>query len=152
MKRRMPEIFLLSYTLITLVGCTQLVLGTKPPADRRVQLVEGSPQTGTWRASEFVLSYEYLFTPAKENGLGMLEFSAFIDKTAFRLDSLSVWLYLLDADGKVVALKRLYASGYKDPAYMEEALARRLTFMVPAPPETVAISYDYSASVWSGGR
>lgn len=150
-KTRILDILLFLCTLIVLVGCKQLILGTKAPAGRSVQLVEGSPQTGTWAASEFVMHYEYLFNRAKENDFGLLEFSTFIEKTATRLDSLSIWLYLLDANGKIVELKRLYASGYKDPAYMEKSLARRLTTRVPAPPETVTISFAYTAAAWNGG-
>jgi hypothetical protein len=136
---------------VILVDCKQLIVGTKVPEGERVQLVEGSPQTGIWRASEFVMNYEYLFSRAKEKDSGVLEFSAFIEKSAARLDRLSVWIYLLDANGEVIELKRLYGSGYKDPAYMEKSLARKLTVTVPAPPETTAISFGYTSAPWSGG-
>lgn len=151
MKTRKLGIFLVLSTLVFLVGCKQLIVGTKVPGGERVQLVEGSPQTGTWKASEFVMNYEYLFSPAKEKESGMLEFSAFIEKSPARMDRLSVWIYLLDANGEVIELKRLYDSGYKDPAYMEKSLARKLTVMVPAPPETAAISFAYTAAAWTGG-
>ncbi|MFY9944227.1 MAG: hypothetical protein WAK57_18805 [Desulfobacterales bacterium] len=151
MKIRLLYILLVLCALVTLVGCKQLILGTKAPAGKSVQLVEGSPQTGTWTASEFVMHYEYIFSRAKENDFGLLEYSAFIEKTAARLDSLSVWIYLLDANRKVIELKRLYDSGYKDPAYMEKSLARQLTVMMSAPPETAAISFAYTAAAWNGG-
>lgn len=151
MKSRTSGIILVLWALVILVGCKQLIVGTKVPEGERVQLVEGGPQTGTWRVSEFVINYEYVFSPAKEKESGMLEFSAFIEKSAARLDRLSVWIYLLDANGGVIELKHLYNSGYKDPAYMERSLARKLTVMVPAPPETAAISFAYTAAAWTGG-
>jgi hypothetical protein len=144
-------IFLVLCTLVILVGCKQLIVGTKVPEGERVQLVDGGPQAGTWRVSEFVMNYEYVFSPAKEEESGMLEFSAFIEKSAARLDRLSVSIYLLDANGEVIELKPLYDSGFKDPAYMERSLARELTVMVPAPPETAAISFAYTAAAWTGG-
>jgi hypothetical protein len=147
----MLDIILVLCSLLILVGCKQLIVGTKVPEGERVQLVAGSPQTGTWRASEFVMNYEYVFSRAKEHDSGVLEFSAFIEKSTARLDRLSVWVYLLNANGEVIELKRLYDSGYKDPAYMGESLARKLTVMVPAPPETAAISFAYTAAAWNGG-
>jgi hypothetical protein len=150
-KTRILDIILVLCTLVILVGCKQLIVGSKVPEGERVQLVEGSPQTGTWRTSEFVMNYEYVFSPAKAKESGVLEFSAFIEKSAGRLDRLSVWIYLLDANGEVIELKRLYGSGYKDPAYMEKSLARKLAVKVPAPSETAAISFAYAAAPWTGG-
>jgi hypothetical protein len=152
MKREMKSIVLILCALIAFTGCKQIILGTVPPADKRVQLIQGGPQSGRWKTFDFAMDYTYLFTQTADGDFGSLELSASLEKTARRLDRLSIRIYLLNADGEVIEVKRLYDSGYKDPGYMERSMGRTLTLRLVTPPETAAITFAHTATESSSHR
>jgi hypothetical protein len=111
-------------------------------------LVKGIPQTGKWKVFEYAMNYKYLYTQPKEGTLGSMELSGSLKKSPSGLDSLSIWIYLLDGNGRVIEKKRIYDSGYKKGRYME----RSLTVTLAVPPETAGISFGHMAMMSRGHR
>ncbi len=147
MKLRKISILLLLGMLFVSTGCNEGTTGIEVKADKRVSLVKGSPQTGKWEAFEYVMNYEYLYTQPKEGTLGSIEFSGSLKKSAGGLDSLSIWIYLLDGNGMVLEKKSIYDSGYKAERYMK----RSFTVTLAVPPETAGISFTHMV-IESRGR
>jgi hypothetical protein len=147
MKTGKIAILLLLGGLFVLSGCKGKIIGKEIPADRRIQLVKNSPQTGRWEAFEYALNYKYLYTQLKENAIGSIEFSASLEKSAGRLDSLSIWVYLLDATGRVIEIKKIYDSGYK-----EKDMDQSFSLKFAAPPESASISFAHTAMASRGHR
>ena len=93
------------------------------------------------------MDYKYLYTQPKEGTLGSIEFSGSLKKSAGRLDSLSIWIYLLDGNGRVLEKKSIYASGYKTGH-----MGRSGTITLAVPPETAGISFTHMAETSRGNR
>jgi len=126
-------------------GCMD-TLGSIVPADRRIPLIPGDPQTGSFKAFEFVLNYTYRLT--RQNGQlpGKLRIDGSIGLNAGALDSLSIWVHLLDGSGKVLSFQNIYAVGYKSGG-----MSREVSAELEAPPETAAMSFFYTAQMQRGG-
>ena len=148
MKLRKIGILLLLGMLLVFTGCNEGITGREITADKRVPLVKGSPQTGKWEVFEFAMDYKYLYTQPKEGTLGSIEFSGSLKKSAGGLDSLSIWIYLLDGNGMVLEKKSIYDSGYKAERYMK----RSFTVTLAVPPETAGISFTHMAAESRGHR
>ena len=113
MKLRKINILLLLGMLLVYTGCKKDIIGTKIEEGQRVPLVKGSQQTGEWRVFEFIMDYQYLYTPSKDGAPGSLKFSASFKKTAGRLAGLTIWIYMVDSNGRVLDRKSIYDSPYK---------------------------------------
>ena len=148
MKLAKISILLLLGMLFVITGCWEDVTGIEVKAEKRIPLVKGTPQTGKWKVFEYAMNYKYLYTQPKEDTLGSIELSGSLKKSPSRLDSLSIWIYLLDGNGRVLEKKRIYDSGYKKGRYMERSLTVKLT----VPPETAGISFGHMARMSSGHR
>ncbi len=142
------SILLMACALFALGACQQDIIGKEVPADKRVPLVKGSQQTGRWEAFEYAMNYSYLCTQPKEGTLGSMEFSASLEKSAGGLDSLSIWMYLLDGNGRVMDIKSIYDSGYKEKRYTD----RSFDVTLAVPPETAGISFAHTATASRGHR
>jgi len=150
MKLGKISILLLLGMLFIITGCKEDITGIEIKADKRVPLVKGSLQTGKWKVLEYTMDYKYLYTQPKEGTLGSIEFSGLLKKSPSRLDSLSIWIYLLDGNGRVLEKKSMYNSGYKMGRYMERSLTLTVTLAVPH--ETAGISFGHMAKMSSGHR
>ncbi len=147
MKLRKISILLLLGILFVITGCWKDVTGIEVKADKRIPLVKGIPQTGKWEVFEYAMNYKYLYTQPKEGTLGSIELSGSLKKSPSGLDSLSIWIYLLDGNGRVLDRKSIYDSPYKAERYMK----RSFTVTLAAPPETTGISFKHLA-IESSGR
>ena len=147
MKLRKIGILLLLGMLLVFTGCNEGITGREITADKRVPLVKGSPQTGKWEVFEFAMDYKYLYTQPKEGTLGSIEFSGSLKKSTGGLDSLSIWIYLLDGNGRVLERKSIYYSGHK-----AGHMGRSFTVTLAVPPETAGISFTHMAAESRGHR
>lgn len=127
---------------IAFIGCQQDIIGTEIPADKRIPLVIGSPQTGTWKTFDYGMTYTYRCSQPQEGAAGSLEFSASLEKSTSGLDSLSIWIYLLDGNGRVLKIDSLYDSGYKGSRYFHN---RSFSVTLATPPETAGISFAHTS-------
>lgn len=146
MKLGKISILLLLGMLLVYTGCIEDIIGTEIEAAKRVPLVKGSQQTGEWKVFEFIMDYKYLYTPSKEGAPGSIRFSGSLKKSGGSLDSLSIWIYLLDGNGRVLERKSLYDSGFKAERHMK----RSFTVTLATPPETAGISFKHVAQESSG--
>ena len=135
------NILLLLSLLLVYTACKEDIIGTEIEAGKRVPLVKGSQQTGEWKVFEFIMDYKYLYTSSKEGAPGTIKFSGSLKKSAGGLDSLSIWIYLLDGNGRVLERKSLYDSGFK----AERSMKRSFTVTLATPPETTGISFKHLA-------
>lgn len=135
------NIFVLLGVLFVVAGCQQDIIGKEVPADKRIPLVKGSTQTGRWQAFDYGMNYTYIFTQPKAGAPGSLEFSASLEKTSGGLDSLSIWIYLLDGSGRVLKIESLYDSGYKGSRHMD----RSFTVTLAVPPGAAGISFTHTS-------
>jgi hypothetical protein len=147
MKAGRIRILVLLGVLFVVCACQEAIIGTEVPAEKRVPLVKDVPHTGNWQAFEYAMDYRYRYIPSKEGDSANLEFSASLERSSTGLDSLSIWIYLLDGDGRVMAVKSLYDSGYKGGP-MERSFSVTLT--VPA--DTSGISFYHTAMASRGHR
>ena len=141
MKSAKLVILLMVGVFFLINACQENIIGKEVPTDKRVPLVKGSQQTGRWEAFEYAMNYSYLCTQPKEGTPGSMEFSASLERSAGGLDSLSIWMYLLDGNGRILAIKDIYDSGYKGKRYTD----RSFTVTLAAPPETAGISFAHTA-------
>lgn len=139
MKLGKISILLLLGMLLVYSACKEDIIGTEIEADKRVPLVKGSQQTGEWKVFEFIMNYEYFYTPSKEGAVGLIKFSGSLKKSGGGIDGLTIWIYLLDGNGRVLERKSLYDSGFKAERHMK----RSFTVTLAAPPETTGISFKH---------
>ena len=147
MKARNISILFLLGALFVFTGCQQDLIGKEVPAKKRIPLVKSESQTGRWEAFEYAMNYKYLFTQPKEGAPGAIEFSASLEKSAGGLDSLSIWMYLLDKNGRIMEIKSIYDSGYK-----ARRMGRSFSVTLAAPPETAGISFAHTAEASRGHK
>ena len=124
------------------IGCQQDIIGTEIPADKRISLVKGGPQTGTWKTFDYEMKYTYRYSQPQEGAPGSLEFSASLEASSGGLDSLAISIYLLDGNGRVLKIESLYDSGYKESRYFHD---RSFTVTLATPPETAGISFTHTS-------
>ena len=134
--------------LVFFSGCQQDLIGKEVPANKRISLVKNESQTGRWETFEYAMNYKYLYTQPKEGVPGAIEFSGSLEKSAGGLDSLSIWMYLLDKNGRIMEIKSIYDSGYKAARRM----TRSFTVTLAAPLETAGISFAHTAQASRGRR
>ena len=144
MKSRKIFTFLLVGMLFIHTGC---VTGREISADRRIHLVKDSSQSGEWKAFEYTMQYSYTFTQPEDGTPGSIEFSGALIRTGGRLDSLSIWIYLLDGSGTVLEKKSIYSSGHKT-----RTMGSSFTVTLAAPSETAGISFTHVAVESRGHR
>lgn len=133
--------------LVFFSGCQQDLIGKEVPANKRISLVKNESQTGRWEAFEYAMNYKYLYTQPKEGVPGAIEFSASLEKSAGGLDSLSIWMYLLDKNGRIMEIKSIYDTGYK-----ARRMGRSFSVTLAAPPETAGISFAHTAEASRGHK
>ena len=93
--------------LVFFSGCQEDLIGKEVPVNKRIPLVKNESQTGRWEAFEYSMNYKYLYTQPKEGAPGAIEFSGSLENSAGGLDSLSIWMYLLDESGRIMEIKSI---------------------------------------------
>jgi hypothetical protein len=134
-------------SLVFFVGCQEGLIGREVPVDRRIPLIKKGPQTGRWEAFEYAMNYKYLYTQPKDGAAGAMEFSGSVEKSAGGLDSLSISIYLLDGNGRIVAVKDIYDSGYK-----QRRMDSSFSVTLAPPPDTAGISFAHTAMASRGHK
>jgi len=134
-------LFLLG-VVFAFIGCQQDIIGTEIPADKRITLVKGGPQTGTWKTFDYEMNYTYRYSQPRESAPGSIEFSASLETMSGGLDSLAISIYLLDGNGRVLKIDSLYDSGYKESRSFHN---RSFSVTLATPPETAGISFAHTS-------
>ena len=137
MKLGKIRILLILSMLLIYTGCKVDIID----AGKRIPLVKGSSQSGEWKAFEYIMHYTYLYTQPENDTPGSIELSGFLRKSGGGLDSLTIWVYLLDGNGRVLERKSIYDSGHK-----ARHMGRSFTVTLDVPPETAGISFTHMAA------
>jgi hypothetical protein len=133
--------------LFVFSGCQEGLIGREVPVDKRIPLVKKGAQTGRWEAFEYAMNYKYLYTQPKDGAAGAMEFSGSVEKSAGGLDSLSISIYLLDGNGRILAVKDIYDSGYK-----QRRMDSSFSVTLAPPPDTAGISFAHTAMASRGHK
>ena len=132
-------IWFLAFLLIACAG-VQVI---EPEA--RISLRGGGPHTETWESSDVILKYEYVNEP------GLI--TMIIDgKAKGKYDRLTVWVFFLDAEGKVLQSRTVFNTGYlaQAPTDRPREGSTKITFEVPM--ETKKLAFRSDTKPYSFGR
>jgi hypothetical protein len=113
-----------------LLGCA--TVGSVVPVENRVKLLETGTVEDTFKSDGLIVEYRYKLT----DGSMLLSCSAALN---FRVESFTVRLLFLDAQGTVLQQKAVYSSGTQS---IEKSL--------DVPPGTASISFTYSSQPFRG--
>ena len=130
---------------VLLTGCSHV--GRTIPPEKRIALEEGGPHSGTWSDFDCIVDYQYQLTRTEPATPGKLVLKGSVGSRGKSLDSLSIWVDLLDADGKILAQKNVYNSGYR-----LETSSGSVQVNLDIPPGTVAVSFGSLAQERRGSR
>ena len=119
---------------VLLTGCSHV--GRTIPPEKRIALEEGGPHSGTWSDFDCGMDYQYQLTRTEPATPGKLALKGSVRNRGKSLDSLSIWVDLLDAGGKILEQKTVYASGYRI-----EPVDQSFKLSLDTPPGTVAMSF-----------
>ena len=125
-----------------LIACASVQV-IEPEA--RIALMGGGPHAGTWESSDVILKYEYVNEP------GLI--TMIIDgKAKGKYDQLTVWVFFLNAEGKVLQSRTVFNTGYlaQTPAERPRKGSTKITFEVPM--ETQKLAFRSNVKPYSFGR
>jgi hypothetical protein len=117
------------------LGCS----GATIRPEQRIALTADTPYESTVKTTDYSMDYQIVYKPAGASGGGTLQFSG---KLVPRrgLDSMSIWINFLDAEGKIIGSKTLYSPGAGRGA---ARTSLEKTFEVP--PGTVSMAFTHNA-------
>lgn len=114
-------------------------------AEERIPLLGGGPHAGTWESSDVRLKFEYVNEP------GLITMN--IDGAAKgKYDQLIVWIFFVDAEGKVLQTRTVFNTGYlaQTPSDRPRQGSTKITFEVPM--ETKQLAFRSNVKPYSFGR
>ncbi len=91
------------FFLILLIACQGL---QRIAPENRIALSQGGPHAGSWESADVLMKYQYVQQP----GTIKMGIQA---KAKRRYNQLTIWVSFLDTDGKILASKTVYNSGYR---------------------------------------
>ena len=107
--------------------------------EQRIALTADTPYESTVKTTDYSMDYQIVYKPAGSSGGGTLQLTG---KLVPRrgLDSMTIWINFLDAEGKTIGSKTLYSPGAGRGA---ARTSLEKTFEVP--PETVSVAFTHNA-------
>lgn len=130
------------FLALLLIAC-QGVQVIEPEA--RISLLDSGPHAGTWESSDVILKYQYVNEP------GLITMN--IDGEAKgKYDQLTVWVFFLDAEGKVLQSRTVFNTGYlaQTPSERPRKGSTEISFEVPM--ETKKLAFRSNVKPYSFGR
>ena len=127
--------------LLIIVAATLLFncSGATIRPEQRIPLTADTPYESTVKTTDYSMDYQIVYKPANSSGGGTLQFAG---KLVPRrgLDSMSIWINFLDADGKTIGSKTLYS-----PGAGRGAARSNLEKTFDVPPGTVSVAFTHNA-------
>ena len=129
------KVLLIAVAASLVFACSGVAI--KP--EQRIPLTADAPYASTVKTTDYAMDYQIVYKPAGASGGGTLQFAG---KLVPRrgLDSLSIWVNFLDAEGKTIGSKTLYSPGTGRGAARTDL---EQTFEVP--PGTVSVAFTHIA-------
>ena len=128
-------ILLIAVAAIFVIGCS----GATIREDQRIPLPAESPYESVVKTTDYSMEYQLVYQPADASGSGKLVLKG---KLVPRrgLDSFSLWINFLDAEGKMIGSKSIYSPGAGRGAARSD-----LEKTVEVPPGTVSVAFSHNA-------
>ncbi|KPJ78773.1 MAG: hypothetical protein AMJ54_02295 [Deltaproteobacteria bacterium SG8_13] len=113
--------------------------GAAVKPEQRIPLAADAPYASEVKTTDYSMEYELVYKPAGASGGGTLQFNG---KLVPRrgLDSMTIWINFLDAEGKTIGSKTLYSPGAGRGA---ARTSLEQTFEVP--PDAVSVAFTHIA-------
>ena len=113
--------------------------------EERISLLDGGPHNGTWESSDVILKFQYVNEP------GLITMNIDGDAKG-KYDQLTVWVFFLDAGGKVLQTRTVFNTGYlaQTPSERPRKGTTEIAFEVPL--ETRNLSFRSNVKPYSFGR
>ena len=129
-------------TALTILVAVALVFGCSGATirpEQRIALTADTPYESTVKTTDYSMDYQIVYKPAGSSGDGTLQFSG---KLVPRrgLDSMTIWINFLDAEGKTIGSKTLYS-----PGAGRGAARTNLEKTFEVPPGTVSVAFTHNA-------
>jgi hypothetical protein len=117
--------------------------------DRQISLMDGGPHTGKADTNGAVLEYQYTIQSAPKPEVALAIEGKLLSAPA-EASQVRIYVLALDGQGKVLAKKSLYMSGYNATRYA----IRKTTFKMSSnlPPKTKAMAFDSYIQLRNGER
>lgn len=142
--KKIREEFKICILLLTilLIACASVQV-IEPEV--RITLLGGGPHAGSWESKDVILKYEYLNEP----GLITMNIQG---EAKSKYDQLTVWVFFLDAEGKVLQSRTAFNTGYlaQTPSERPCKGSTKITFEVPM--ETQKLAFRSNVKPYSFGR
>ena len=103
--------------------------------ERRIPLFKDTPQQGSWESSDVALEYQYV----EQNGAIQLSVTGNAKRG---YDQLTVWVNLVDAQGKILETKSIFNSGYQTERSYGKPQKGTIEKTLEMPPGTTAIAFE----------
>ena len=122
-------------------GCSTSRVGTTVPEDKRIPIKEGEAGSGVWKAFEYSMTYQYSLNRQNIQSPGKISINGDIELTGGALDSLNIWVNMLDSGGRILDHKSVFMSGFRssdvEPSFKVE---------LDTPPGMDAMSFSHTAT------
>lgn len=107
--------------------------------DQRIPLPADAPYASVVKNTDYSMQYELIYRPAESSGSGTLGFKGRLVPRR-GLDSMTVWINFLDAEGKTIGSRTVYSPGAGRGAARSNL---EQTFEVP--PGTASVAFTHNA-------
>ena len=113
--------------------------------ERRIPLIEDTPQKGSWESNDVALQYQYV------DQAGVIQLT--VTGSAKRgYDQLMVWVEFVDAGGKILKTESIYNSGFRTGSSGGKPHKGRIEKTFDMPPGTTYIAFQSSLQPRRGRR
>ncbi len=127
--------------LLTVVAATIMFScsGAAIKPEQRIPLTADAPYESVVKTTDYSMEYQLVFQPAGASGGGTLAFKGkLIPRRG--LDSMTIWINFLDAEGKTIGSKAIYS-----PGAGRGAARSTLEQTFDIPPGTVSVAFTHNA-------
>ena len=130
------------FLALLLIACQgiQVIEPEKP-----ISLLDGGPHNGTWESSDVILKFQYVNEP------GLITMNIDGDAKG-KYDQLTVWVFFLDAEGKVLQTRTVFNTGYLAQTPSERPRKGNTEIAFEVPLETRNLSFRSNVKPYSFGR
>ena len=145
---RLVTLFVLINLCIACAGGSSLSPGAWVAEEDRIPVLDGGPHKGSWQTRDLSIHYEYQEAASSLQITGVVELANYITTGYNTLEYLHLYIHFLEANGTVLATKRIRAFGYQ-----VFRLEREMTFneRLDLTQDSVAFAFSYSGKATSGG-
>ena len=141
-------LFVLINLCIACAGGSSLSPGAWVAEEDRIRVVDGGPHKASWKTRDLSIQYEYQEAAPSLQVKGVVELANYLSMGFSSLEYLHLYIHFLEANGTVLATKRIRTFGYQ-VFRMEREMTFNKRFDLTQ--DTTAFAFSYSGKAISGG-